>query len=297
MNELWIIGCFFVCVMGIITFAGYWFLSGTRGIMEDAGSNGDATSMLLHAVVKAAATVPSKDSPGLKKKLVFAGHRQASAVSVFHFIKYLSMGASALVLGIIGWLKNGDASSGLLAAVCGAGLGLIAVNRLLERRIRSRSERIRLGMPPALDMVVLSLEAGQSLDSSIIETSREMRGAFPELSHELNLVQLELLASKSRVEAFRNLAERNFEPEMKRLSQVLIDSDRFGTSLAPTLRSHVKYLRLRQRQSAREAARKIGVKLVFPVFFLIFPSVLLVTLGPAMLMIYYQLTPLLTGNP
>ena len=144
---------------------------------------------------------------------------------------------------------------------------------------------------------MLSLEAGQSLDSSIIETSREMREAYPELSYEMNLVQLELLASKSRIETFRNLAERNAEPEMKRLSQVLIDSDRFGTSLAPALRSHTKYLRLRLRQTAREAARKVGVKLVFPVFFLIFPSVLLVTLGPAVLMIYYQLTPMLTGNP
>ena len=293
MNELSMIGCFFVCVMGIVSFAGYWFLSGNR---EQAGSAG-AKAVLLDAVVKVAATVPSKDSPGLKKKLVLAGYRQAPAMPVFHSIKYGMMGAGAAILGIFGWVKNGDASSALLASICGAGLGFIAVNRWLDARIKSRAERIRMGLPPVLDMIILSLEAGQSLDSSIIETSREMRGAFPELSVELSLVQLELLASKSRVEAFRNLAERNFEPEMKRLSQVLIDSDRFGTSLAPALRSHVKYLRLRMRQAAREAARKVGVKLVFPVFFLIFPSVLLVTLGPAMLMIYYQLTPLLTGNP
>ncbi len=294
MTELWTIGCFFVCVMGIVTLAGYWFVISKR---ERTGSDADVSSLLMDAVVKAGAAVHLKDSSVLQKKLSLAGYRQASAVAVFHSIKFGMMAAGAVILGTAGLVKNGDASSALLLAVCGAGLGQLAANRLLAGRIGSRSERIRLGLPPALDMVVLSLEAGQSLDSAIIETSREMREAFPELSHELSLVQLELLASKSRVEAFRNLGERNSEPEMKRLSQVLIDSDRFGTSLAPALRQHVKYLRLRMRQSAREAARKVGVKLVFPVFFLIFPSVLLVTLGPAMLMIYYQLTPMLTGNP
>ena len=290
MNELWIIGCFFVCVMGIITFAGYWFLSGKK---DQAGPDVDATSVLLDAAAKMGSTVPSKDSAGLKKKLGFAGYRQESAVPIFNSLKFAALGIGAAVLGIAGGVKNGDVSGALLPAICGAGLGFLAINKYLDSRVKSRSEKLRLGLPPSLDMVVLSLEAGQSLDSAIIETSREMRVAFPELSHELNLVQLELLASKSRVEAFRNLSERNSEPEMKRLSQVLIDSDRFGTSLAPALRSHVKYLRLRMRQAANEAARKVGVKLVFPVFFLIFPSVILVTLGPALILLFTQMKNLL----
>ena len=294
MNELFIFGCFFVLVMGILTFAGYWFLSARK---VQAGLRGDAASVLLEAVVRVGATVPCNDAASLKKKLCFAGYRQHSAVPIFNSVKFAAAAIGAFILGLSGWLKNDSVAGALLPAVCGAGLGFIALNRWLAMRIKSRSARLRLGLPASLDMVVLGLEAGQSLDSAIIETSREMREAFPELSFELSLVQLELLASKSRIEAFRNLAERNFEPEMKRLSQVLIDSDRFGSSLAPALRSHVKYLRIRMRQSAREAARKVGVKLVFPVFFLIFPSVLLVTLGPAMLMIYYQLTPMLTGNP
>ena len=294
MNEIWIFGCFFVCVMGILTFAGYWFLSAKK---TQTSLGGGASSVLFDAVVRVGAAVPYNESSSLKKKLCFAGYRQPSAVPIFNSVKFAAAAAGAVVLGISGWLKNGGVADALLPSICGAGLGFIAVNRLLEMRIKSRSARLRLGLPATLDLIVLSLEAGQSLDSAIIETSREMREAFPELSLELSLVQLELLASKSRIEAFRNLAERNSEPEMKRLSQVLIDSDRFGSSLAPALRSHVKYLRIRMRQSARETARKVGVKLVFPVFFLIFPSVLLVTLGPAMLMIYYQLTPMLTGNP
>ena len=104
---------------------------------------------------------------------------------------------------------------------------------------------------------------------------------------------LELKTSSSRANAFRSLGLRNKEPELRRLANLLIDSDRFGVSLAPALRTHAKYLRLRFRQQAQESARKVGVKLVFPVFFLIFPSVLLVTLGPACMMMFQQLKAML----
>ena len=115
------------------------------------------------------------------------------------------------------------------------------------------------------------------------------------MSAELTLVQREILASKSRGEAYRNLANRNEEIEIRRFAQVLVETDRFGTSLAPTLRAHSHYLKLRLRQKAREAARKVGVKLVFPLFFLIFPAVLLVTLGPAVLQVVSQLAPMLAN--
>ena len=142
---------------------------------------------------------------------------------------------------------------------------------------------------------MLGLEAGQPLDSALAETARELRQPFPELNAELSLTQLEIFASKSRSEAFHNLARRNQEIEIRRFAHVLIDSDRFGTSLAPALRTHVRYLRLRMGQRASEAARKVGVKLVFPVFFLIFPAVLLVTVGPAVLQIVTQLQPMLNS--
>jgi tight adherence protein C len=113
------------------------------------------------------------------------------------------------------------------------------------------------------------------------------------LSGELHQVQIEMPASRSRAEVFRALSDRNTEPELKRLAQVFLDSDRFGTGLAPALRTHVKFLRIRLRQQAYEQARKVSVKLVFPVFFLIFPSVILVTLGPALIQVYSQLNVLL----
>jgi tight adherence protein C len=149
--------------------------------------------------------------------------------------------------------------------------------------IKSRRKRIRRAIPAALDLLVLSIESGQSLNQAVVDTSSELRRAHPDMSAELWQVNLELRAGQSRGEALRHLGARNGDAELKKLSALLVDSDRFGTSLAPALRTHAKYLRTRMRQQAQEAARKVTVKLIFPVFFLIFPSVLLVTLGPAVL--------------
>src|SRR5205823_3897922 len=147
----------------------------------------------------------------------------------------------------------------------------------------ARARRIRRAVPVALDLLVLSVEAGQSLNQAIVVTSNELRIPHPDLSEELAQVYRELRAGKSRADALLQLGARNGDPELKKVSSLLIDSDRFGTSVGPALRNHAKYLRIRMRQHAQEAARKVSVKLIFPVFFLIFPSVLLVTLGPAVL--------------
>ena len=133
------------------------------------------------------------------------------------------------------------------------------------------------------------MEAGQGLDASVQETSRGLRKNHPELSDELDILSVELRTATSRVESLRSLAERNGESELSKLAALFIDTDRFGTSLGPALRNHSRYLRIRLRQQAQEAARKVGVKLIFPVFFLIFPSVILITLGPAVMLIHKQL--------
>ena len=153
----------------------------------------------------------------------------------------------------------------------------------------------RSAIPAALDLMVVSVEAGQSINQAILDTSQVLREAHPDLAAELGQVHLELRAGKSRQEALFHLGERNSDVELKKLSSVLIDSDRFGTSLGPTLRTHSKYLRTRMRQQAQESARKVTVKLIFPVFFLIFPSVLLVTLGPAVLQMMAQFK-IMTGQ-
>ena len=227
--------------------------------------------------------------------LTAAGYRWPSAVSVFLGIKW----GAAMMLGTAGaWAAvTHDASSmAFLPALCGIGFGYMLPDRILERMVRHRSERLRRGLPAALDLMVLAVEAGQSLDASILEASRGLRLAHPELAAEFTQLHLELRANPSREEALRNFAARGRDGELRKFTSLLIDTDRFGTSLGPALRTHARYLRTRFRQGAQERARKVGVKLIFPVFFLIFPSVILVTLGPAAILLFTQMRALM-GTP
>jgi tight adherence protein C len=290
MRELLIFAGFFMTVMAGTCLVGYVALFGDE---EHAGENSLIDT--LRRIGRSAPVRPA-ESDRLRENLRLAGYTVPSAVPVFSGIRLASAAALGLVVfGVAGWIDLAF-SRALLCMLSAALVGFMLPNHILGKMIRRRSERLRAGLPTTLDMLVLALEAGQSLDAALVETGRELRDVFPDLSAELNLVQLEIRASKSRAEAFRNLATRNDDLEFRRLSQVLIDSDRFGSSLAPALRSHVHYLRLRMRQKAREAARKVGVKLIFPLFFLIFPAMLLVTLGPAILQFVYQLGPMLTNS-
>jgi tight adherence protein C len=176
--------------------------------------------------------------------------------------------------------------------ICGLGIGFLLPDRVLSSRVQARAQRLRSAIPPALDLMVLAMEAGQAIDQSVADASRGLKRTHPDLSAEFALLYMELRTGGTRADAFRGLASRNKEPELRKLSNLLIDSDRFGVSIGPALRTHSKYLRTRFRQQAQEKARKVGVKLIFPVFFLIFPSVLLVTLGPACIMMFQQLKTL-----
>jgi tight adherence protein C len=290
MRELSILAGFFLVVMAATGLLGYAVL-----FREQTGEDGGNALLSMLRRIGLAAPVRPGESDRLRQRLGLAGYRLPQAAPVFSGIRV----ASAALLGLAAFglavYNVRPWSQAMLAACCAALVGFMLPNRILDGRIRRRSQRLRAGLPTALDLLVLSLEAGQSLDAALIETSCQLQEPFPDLNAELNLVQLEIFASKSRGEAFRNLAKRNGEIEMRRLARVLIDSDRFGTSLAPALRTHVHYLRLRLRQKAREAARKVGVKLTFPLFFLIFPALLLVTLGPAVLQLVSELGPMLTN--
>jgi tight adherence protein C len=170
-----------------------------------------------------------------------------------------------------------------MCGICIAGVCHLLSKRVLRRLIKARANRLNAGLPTAMDMLVLSVEAGQSLDQSIYDASREIRKPYPDLASELTQVYLSLRANTSRAQVFTEFGERNSASELRKLSALLIDSDRFGSTLGPALRTHARYLRIRRRQMAQEQARKVSTKLVFPIFFLIFPAVLVVTLGPAVI--------------
>jgi tight adherence protein C len=225
----------------------------------------------------------------LRSSLQAAGYRWDSASSVFLGIKF----GSALLFGtaaVWGAMFSYDSMGGaVVPALMGLGFGYMVPDRVLERIAVARGERLRKGLPAALDLMVLSVEAGLGLDAAILETSRGLRASHPDLASEFTQLHLQLRANASRIEAVRNFAAGSRDGELRRFASLLIETDRFGSSLGPALRTHAKYLRTRSRQKAQERARKVSVKLIFPIFFLIFPSVILVTLGPAVILVMGQL--------
>lgn len=300
--ELILLAAFFFFVVLAVLATGYFLVLRPRTSAVAAGSIlmgaepaepeqfslGDS---FVHAMRSVGQVFPDArtSSHSVRRQLEAAGFRWDAAPQVLFGIKC----AGALFLAGLGGASAAEAGQGmfgvLLAALCLGGFGFLVPGRVVQIMIRRRSERLRRALPAALDLLVLGLEAGQSVDQAMLETSRSLRNIHPDLSAELYRVHLEARANKSRLDAYHHLAERNGQPELTQLVNVLIDSDRFGTSIAPALRTHARYLRTRFRQRAQEAARKVSVKLVFPVFFLILPSVLLVTLGPALLQMKMQL--------
>jgi tight adherence protein C len=184
----------------------------------------------------------------------------------------------------------------LMLLVLLAAIGYFLPNALLERQIAHRQREIFENFPDAIDLMTVCVEAGLGLDAAIGRVGEEMRMKSPTLANELHLVTLELRAGGTRAQALRNLALRTGVEEVDTLVAMLIQADRFGTSVADSLRVHSDSLRTKRRLRAEEAAAKIPLKLLFPLIFFIFPSMLLVLLGPAFISIYRILLPTLAGQ-
>jgi tight adherence protein C len=181
----------------------------------------------------------------------------------------------------------------IIVLPAGALAGFYGPNLVLERLIDRRRDRLRFALPDALDLMVVCMEAGLGLDQAIANVSRELLRTHKDISEEFGLVTLEMRAGKRRAEALKNLADRASEPELRKLVATMIQADRFGTSIAEALRTHSDFMRVRRRQDAEERAGKVGVKLVFPIFFCILPSMLLVAAGPGLLQLFKGLFPLM----
>jgi len=162
---------------------------------------------------------------------------------------------------------------------------------VLKRKIKARQHRIRVGLADALDLTVICVEAGLSLDQAMSRVGEDLRHAHPDLSEEFHLVNLEMRAGKPRAEALRNLAERTGVDDLKALVGVLIQTDRFGTSVAQALRVHSDSLRTERRQRAEEQAAKTTIKMVPALVIFVLPSMFFVTLGPAVIQLIHTLMP------
>lgn len=234
----------------------------------------------------------------LRIRFMNAGYRTSSAPVLFFAAKtILTIALPGLLLLYAGTIGTElQPNTFLMLLMILAALGYFLPNAVLARKISQRKREIFESFPDAIDLMTVCVEAGLGLDAALSRVGEEMHLTSPTLAEELHLVNLELRAGSTRERALRNLALRTGVEEVDMLVAMLVQADRFGTSVADSLRVHSDSLRTKRRQRAEEAAAKIPVKLLFPLIFCIFPSMLLVLLGPAFISIYRVLLPTMAGQ-
>ncbi len=218
------------------------------------------------------------------QRLTRAGYRNESAIKVFYGCKVLT----PLVLCVICLVSNLSSMSPFFVYASALGLGFLAPDFWLGRMIKTRQKKMQKGLPDVLDLLVICIEAGLSLDQATARTAEELKNAQPELCDEFGVLVLEQRAGRARSDAWKHLSERTGVDSIKNLVSVLVQSEQFGTSVAKTLRVHADSLREQRIQQVEEMAAKTSVKLVFPLVFFIFPALFLVVLGPAVITMMEQ---------
>jgi tight adherence protein C len=239
------------------------------------------------------AILPSgKKEAETKQALSMAGYRSDHALHVFYGARLVAV-CVAFLLALLLHVGESNPMMRVILLIAGAGIGWRIPGFLLKKKVAKRRLRLKLSLPDALDLTIVSVEAGLGLDQAIQHVAAELHEAHPELCDELQLIGLEMRAGLRRADALRMFAERTGEEEIQRLVGILIQNDRFGTSMADSLRTHSQYLRTRRRQDAEERAAKVGVKLVFPIFIFIMPSMMIVAAGPGLLQVGKYLFPMM----
>ncbi len=245
------------------------------------------------ALVKVATLIPpsQKTVSRSQQMLIRAGYRNPQAVLVVRGLRILLPIVLVAIVYFTGFYEENPVVIIALAAI----IGYMGPEFYVTQKVRSRQHRLQLSLPDALDLMVISMEAGLGLDQAILRVSQELRFAHPELSEELQMVNMETQLGKNRLEALRELATRTGVEDIKALVAMLIQTDRFGTSVAQSLRVFSDDLRVRRRQRAEEQAAKTTVKMVPPLVFFIFPALMVVILGPGVIAIMQQLLPVVSG--
>jgi tight adherence protein C len=250
---------------------------------SSVGSYSERPPLLMKLLATLGGFLPASDGrDALRTGLIRAGYRQSEAVLIFLGSKVVLAAALPLTWILVGYSTARPLGNVFVLAVVLAIVGFYLPTIFIAMRQRQRSEAVATGLPDALDLMVTCVEAGLGIAAALQRVGVEMRIASPELSAELALVNQEMQTGISRTDALRNLAERTGVDDVYSLVAMLIQTDRLGTSIAQALRAHAESMRTRRRQRAEQLARKASVKLAFPLVLLIFPALMLVLLGPAL---------------
>jgi len=238
----------------------------------------------------AAAPRSSSEMSKLQQRLIIAGYRSREAVVIFFGVRIM-IALSVFVVLVSPLIKH----SNLGVALAGCGVAYVLPGMVLARMAKKRQHRMRLGLADALDLLIVTVEAGLGLDQAIQRVSEELAFAHKDLTDELKLINLEIRAGKARAEALQNLAVRTGLDDIASLVTMLVQTDKFGTSVAQSLRVHAETVRTKRRQRAEEAAAKTGAKMVFPLVICIFPAIWVVTVGSAVIKFVQVLLPMAQG--
>jgi tight adherence protein C len=294
--ELWLsIGGVFVAVALLCASLGALFLQRTAperkrllavgapdvsGFVVDRAQLSESGDPALQKLSKAMPRSP-KDMSRLRRQLASAGIYDFKAAIVYSLaelvIPVVLAGVVFLLIGV---------SSGWALMLLAAAAGYLMPGLWLQHRITLRKKAIQNGLPDALDLFIICMESGSGLDQAIAKASEELEISHPHLAYELRLITTEIRAGKPRMEAMKNFANRTGVDDVRSLVAMLVQTDRFGTSVAQALRTHAHTSRTKRRQLAEERAAKIGVKLVFPLALCLFPGVYIVCLGPVVVALY-----------
>ena len=299
--------CAFLMLMVLCTWVGYRIFYKPGKMLRQLGrpvitqhrviedTSEPEASTLVTVLHQIGSRIPTseQETATLRGDLIRAGFRSENAAPVFYGLRIVTTLMMLMLTMMLEPKMPPNPMMKIMLLVSGCAAGWILPRFFLEKRVTKRQLVVKLSLPDALDLLVVSVEAGLGLDQAIQHVARELQVSHPQLSEEMSLVTLEMRAGKRRSEALRNFAERTGEPEVKKLVAILIQNDRFGTSMGESLRNHSDFLRTRRRQEAEERAGKVGVKLVFPIFFFILPSMLIVAAGPGILQIFKYLFPMM----
>lgn len=255
-------------------------------------------SLAFHELVKRLGNlVPAspKDVTVMQRRLIRAGIKGPNALRILYGAKILLCIVFPVLMSFAVANSDAESSNKAAAIVVAAAAGFFAPNEYVKMKSQRRQKGVQRGLANALDLLVVCVESGLGLDQAMVQVAKELEHAHPEISEEFAMINLELKAGKRRAEALRNLADRTGVDDLKKLVAVLIQADRFGTGIAQSLRAHADFMRIQARQVAEEKAAKLGVKLIFPIFFCIMPSLFVVTVGPMAVKIVRELVPMISN--
>jgi tight adherence protein C len=254
--------------------------AGGPGFSFGAPAQVHLTEQLDPRLERIAKSIPKspKEMSRLRRRLAAAGIHSFGAAIVYALAELtlpLLLGAGPLL-----WMVGPAA---WIVAIVAALVGYMIPGLLLARLITKQKTRIENGLPDALDLMIVCVEAGCGLDQAVLKTSVELEISHPELASELRLITTEVRAGKNRLEAFKNFAARTRVDDVRALVAMLVQTDRFGTSVAQALRTHAEESRIKRRQRAEEKAAKLSVKLIFPLVFCLLPAFFVIAVGPALI--------------